>query len=474
MKDEIALHWFRQDLRLSDNPSLNHLTENYTKILCIFIFDQINCNRKLGSASKNWLYHSLNYLNKQLNGKLLLFKGDPGKILSSFIDEYNIKELCWNRCYEPWRVDRDKKIKEELKLKINVKTFNSSLLWEPWEVLKDDGTPYKIFTPFYKRGCLNGSEPRKPMSKKINFFNHQIKSLDVEDLNLLSNHAWEKRTINHWKVGEEFAGNLMNSFFSIGIQDYSEGRNFPIKKNVSRLSPYLHWGQISPHMLWHKTKEMANKFDKVNLEIFQSELGWREFFYNLMFHFPKIQDENLQKKFDKFPWSKNSRFLSSWQKGKTGFPIIDAGMRELWQTGYMHNRVRMITGSFLVKNLLIHWKHGEKWFWDCLFDADYASNSASWQWVAGTGTDAAPYFRIFNPITQAQRFDPNGAYIKKFLPELKVIPIKYLFSPWEMPKNLSESINFVLGKDYPKPIVDLKFSRELALDAFAKLKILSS
>ena len=266
----------------------------------------------------------------------------------------------------------------------------------------------------------------------------------------------------------------MNSFFSIGIQDYSEGRNFPIKKNVSRLSPYLHWGQISPHMLWHKTKEMANKFDKVNLEIFQSELGWREFFYNLMFHFPKIQDENLQKKFDKFPWSKNSRFLSSWQKGKTGFPIIDAGMRELWQTGYMHNRVRMITGSFLVKNLLIHWKHGEKWFWDCLFDADYASNSASWQWVAGTGTDAAPYFRIFNPITQAQRFDPNGAYIKKFLPELKVIPIKYLFSPWEMPKNLSESINFVLGKDYPKPIVDVKSSRELALDAFAKLKVLSS
>ncbi len=474
MKDEIALHWFRQDLRLSDNPSLNHLTENYSKILCVFILDQVNCNRKLGSASKNWLYHSLNYLNKQLNGKLLLFKGDPGKILSVFIDEYNVRELCWNRCYEPWRVNRDKKIKEELKTKINVKTFNSSLLWEPWEVVKDDGTPYKIFTPFYKRGCLNRSEPRKPVSKKIKFFNHQIKSLDVEELNLLSNHTWEKRTINHWKVGEEFAGNQMNLFFSIGIQDYSEGRNFPIKKNVSRLSPYLHWGQISPHMLWHKTKEMANKADRVNLEIFQSELGWREFFYNLMFHFPKIQDENLQKKFDKFPWDKNSRFLSSWQKGKTGFPIIDAGMRELWQTGYMHNRVRMITGSFLVKNLLIHWKHGENWFWDCLFDADYASNSASWQWVAGTGTDAAPYFRIFNPITQAQKFDPNGEYIKNFLPELNDLPTKYVFSPWELPKNLSESINFVLGKDYPKPIVDLKFSRELALDAFAKLKILSS
>ena len=189
-----------------------------------------------------------------------------------------------------------------------------------------------------------------------------------------------------------------------------------------------------------------------------------------MFHFPKIQEENLQKKFDKFEWDKTSKFLSFWQKGKTGYPIVDAGMRELWQTGYMHNRVRMITGSFLVKNLLVHWKHGENWFWDCLFDADYASNSASWQWVAGTGTDAAPYFRIFNPITQAKKFDPNGEYIKKFVPELKKLPLKFLFSPWECPDEICKSLNFKLGKDYPQPIVDVKYSRELALNAFSQLK----
>ena len=470
MKDEIALHWFRQDLRLSDNPSLNYLFSKYNKIICVFILDEINCNKKLGSASKTWLFHSLKYLNSQIDGQLLIFKGDPEEILSELIDKHNIKELTWNRCYEPWRIARDKKIKKKLKLKINVETFNSSLLWEPWDVVKGDGTPYKIFTPFYQRGCLTKSEPRKPISKKVTFLKHQIKCLSLSELNLLENHSWVTETINHWQVGEEFAEDLMNKFFLNGIQNYSEGRNFPIKENVSRLSPYLHWGQISPHMLWHKLSDLEKNVNQTNVEIFKSELGWREFFYNLMFHFPKIQEENLQKKFDKFEWDKTSKFLSFWQKGKTGYPIVDAGMRELWQTGYMHNRVRMITGSFLVKNLLVHWKHGENWFWDCLFDADYASNSASWQWVAGTGTDAAPYFRIFNPITQAKKFDPNGEYIKKFVPELKKLPLKFLFSPWECPDEICKSLNFKLGKDYPQPIVDVKYSRELALNAFSQLK----
>ena len=262
----------------------------------------------------------------------------------------------------------------------------------------------------------------------------------------------------------------MNNFFKEGIGDYSHGRNFPNKLNVSRISPYLHWGQISPNTLWYNAEKLQQDVETINIDIFKSELGWREFFYNLMFHFPNIQSKNLQIKFDKFPWDSNDEFLKSWQKGLTGYPIIDAGMRELWKTGYMHNRLRMITGSFLVKNLLLHWQHGEKWFWDCLFDADYASNSASWQWVAGTGTDAAPYFRIFNPITQGKKFDPEGEYIKKYVPELKNIPHKYLYTPWECPSEILSEINLKLGVDYSFPVVDIKLSRAKALKAFSILK----
>ena len=233
----------------------------------------------------------------------------------------------------------------------------------------------------------------------------------------------------------------------------------------------MHFGEISPNEVWYKAKSTGDSETSKDLDHFLSELGWREFSYNLLFHFPGLPKENLQEKFNNFPWKKDSDLLTKWQKGLTGYPIIDAGMRELWQTGYMHNRIRMIVGSFLVKNLLLHWHEGEKWFWDCLIDADLASNSASWQWVAGSGADAAPYFRIFNPITQANRFDPQGEYILKFIPELKELPIKYLFSPWEAPEEILKSANVTLGVDYPKPIVDLKESRDAALEAFSTIRI---
>ena len=470
MDNEFSVHWFRQDLRLSDNPSLNYLSTKHKNIIGIFIFDEVNCDRKLGSASKIWLHHSLKNLNQQLNQNLLFYNGDPKKVFEELLQKFKVSEVSWNRCYEPWRVERDKLIKNFLAKKVEVKTFNSSLLWEPWEVLKSDGTPYKIFTPFYQRGCLNQRPPRKPISKKLFFLNHQIKSSKLDDLNLLKNEKWENKITNYWEIGESYAKKQINNFFEKGLANYSEGRNFPNKENVSKISPYLHWGEISVNTIWYKMDDLKKDVEKKNIEIFKSELGWREFFYNLMFHFPNIQNQNLQKKFDKFPWQSNDKFLTLWKKGLTGYPIVDAGMRELWQTGYMHNRVRMITGSFLVKNLLLHWHNGEKWFWDCLFDADYASNSASWQWVAGTGTDAAPYFRIFNPITQGKKFDPNGEYIKKFIPELKNIPHKYLHSPWECPQEFLNDINQKYGKDYPFPIVDIKLSREKALEAFSSLK----
>ena len=383
---------------------------------------------------------------------------------------FDVEEISWNRCYEPWTINRDKKIKEYFKKKIKVNSFNGLLLWEPWEVLKDNGTPYKVFTPYYKRGCLSKPQPRKPKETNLKIYDHNFIKTFLKDLKLLKNKKWEEKILKNWKISELDAKNIMESFFKNGVSDYTQGRNFPSKNNVSRLSPYIHWGQISVNTLWYNAMKTLTKMNSNNVEVFMSELGWREFAYYLLFHCPKLQTENLQNKFDRFPWNNDERLYKAWINGKTGYPIIDAGMRELWQTGYMHNRVRMIVGSFLVKNLLNDWRRGEAWFWDCLLDASVASNSASWQWVAGTGTDSTPYFRIFNPITQSQKFDPDGLYIRKFIPEIKKLPNKYIFCPWETPNDLQQELSTIIGKDYPKPIVEIKRSRELALNAFASIK----
>ena len=469
MKKKIAIHWFRYDLRILDKPSLNYLSNNYDNILGIYIFDEINSDPKLGSASKVWLNSSLKYLNKQLNGNLIILKGDPKECFDQLINFFDVQEISWNRCYEPWIIERDKKLKIYLNERIKVNSFNGSLLWEPWKILKKDGTPYKVFTPFFKRGCLLATNPRLPEVKKINFFKHNFPTMNVSELGLLENKKWESEILTEWKVGETNSIETMKLFFQNGIQDYSEGRNFPIKKNVSRLSPYLHWGQISPNTLWHQINNIKNVGEN-DIEVFKSELGWREFSYYLLYHFPYLQKRNLKSNFDDFEWLEDQNNFKKWSMGLTGIPIVDAGMRELYQTGYMHNRSRMIVSSFLVKNLLIHWKKGEEWFWDCLFDADAASNSASWQWVAGTGTDSTPYFRIFNPVTQGQKFDPKGEYVRKYVPELKNFPIKFLFNPWECPDDILLSINFKLGKNYPYPIVNLKESRERALSTYNLLR----
>jgi len=282
--------------------------------------------------------------------------------------------------------------------------------------------------------------------------------------------GWNNKFEQYWAIGEDAAYKRLDNFLESGLKDYKKNRNFPSKDNVSRLSPYLHFGEISPNYIWHKVITQENKGYVQDVEHFCSELGWREFSYYLLYHFPQLPKQNLNSKFDIFPWREDKKLLKLWQKGKTGIPIVDAGMRQLWETGYMHNRVRMIVASFLVKNLLLDWRHGEKWFWDCLLDADLANNSASWQWIAGCGADAAPYFRIFNPVLQGQKFDPAGDYTRKFVPELKNLPDKYLFNPWEAPGNVLIGTGISLGKDYPKPIVDLKESRNRALKAFASLK----
>ena len=474
MKKGTAIHWFRQDLRLSDNPALDSAAQ-YETLIPIYILDEVNSGEfKMGAASKWWLHQSLTKLNESLDEKLLVYQGNPHEILNKLIEEHEVSYVTWNRCYEPWRIDRDKEIKRNFEDKnVTVESFSASLLWEPWTISKDDGTPYRVFTPFYKKGCLNSEEPRLPSGKVdlSNLYSEDLSSGSITELNLLPTIKWYKSFEEEWNPGEIGAEQNLNSFLDSGLLNYKEGRNFPSQEFVSRLSPHLHFGEISPNEVWYraKTKEGISGIEK-SLAHFHSELGWREFSYYLLYHFPDLPNKNFQEKFDIFPWQENEEFLARWQKGNTGYPIVDAGMRELWQTGYMHNRLRMIVGSFLVKNLLIDWRFGERWFWDCLVDADLASNSASWQWVAGSGADAAPYFRIFNPITQGLKFDPEGEYTKKYVPELRDLPNKYLFSPWEVPENILADAGIELGKNYPKPMVDLKLSRETALEAFATTK----
>lgn len=469
MTKKNAIYWFRQDLRLEDNPALLHAAEH--DLLPIYILDDDSADEhRMGGASRWWLHHVLNSLNDQLDGKLQLYIGNPLDTLKQLIKQHQIEVVYWNRCYEPWRIKRDKAIKEHLvQNNVEVHSFNGSLLWEPWENLKADGSPYKVFTPFFKKGCLGAPPPRRPLEKPeiINFIANISSGASLSELNLLPKINWDKQLEPHWNISEKGAHQFLESFLENGLINYKNGRNFPALNSTSRLSPYLHFGQISPNQAWYAVHEKP--LDE-NVVHFQSELGWREFSYSQLYHFPHLPRQNLQAKFDRFPWVKNDQGLLAWQKGLTGYPIVDAGMRELWQTGYMHNRVRMIVGSFLVKNLLIHWHEGEKWFWDCLVDADLANNSASWQWVAGCGADAAPYFRIFNPITQGQKFDPEGEYTKKYIPELNLLPAKYLYNPWEAPKEVLEKANVRLGETYPNPIVDIKSSREEALEAFAKLK----
>ena len=463
-----VIYWFRRDLRLLDNPALSEAA-NAGPVIPIYILDKLQTNYTEGRASRWWQNQSLYSLNKQLNHRLLIFNGDPKEIILRLAKVSDSKTVYWNRCYEPWQIEVDSKIERILKEKnINVITRNGSLLWEPWRTLKKDGTPYKVFTPYFKKRCLSLPEPRKPIPKPLNMILADIPRKTAIKGNFISPKecSWENKIKKYWRIGEKAAINKLENFLKSGLSSYKEGRNYPSKKNISMLSPHLHFGEISPNTIWHRVRTSGQSEDSNH---YLSELGWREFSYNLLYYFPQLPNKNLQTKFDRFPWRDNSEHLKKWQDGETGYPIIDAGMRELWETGFMHNRLRMIAGSFLVKNLLIHWHYGKEWFWNCLVDADLASNSASWQWVAGCGADAAPYFRIFNPIAQGQKFDPSGEYTRKFVPELRKLPNKYLFTPWEAPTELLADSGIKLGKDYPYPIVDLKNSRELALDAYSSI-----
>lgn len=474
-----SIIWFRQDLRINDNPALTAAVNADKPVLPIYILDDENAGPwKTGSAGRVWLYHALNDLNKSLNNQLMVLCGNACDILPKIIKETNATSVFWNRCYEPWRIKRDTKIKQWLnENNIHTESFQANLLWEPWDVLKADKTPYKVFTPYYRKGCLSKPAPRKPLNAPdtINYYTHADTLSDdkIEKLNLLpSRPRWDISMVQHWTISEEGAHIQWHDFLNDGLKNYKEDRNIPSKKNVSRMSPYLHWGQISPFQIWHSATTAALTAGlETDLDHFHSEIGWREFSHHLLYHFPSLPEEPLQSRFKIFPWNEiDHKELEKWQKGYTGYPIIDAGMRELWTTGYMHNRVRMIVGSFLVKNMLTHWCHGESWFWDTLFDADLANNAASWQWIAGCGADAAPYFRVFNPVTQSEKFDPHGTYIKQWVPELKDIPNEYIHKPWQTPPLVLRQLKFKIGENYPAPMMDHATARERALSAFQATK----
>ena len=468
-----SIMWFRQDLRISDNPALFEAARKGMIIPVYIFYDELIADFKMGEASKWWLYNSLNSLNKSLGGKLNIYKGDPKSILPILAKEHKVKQVYWNRRYESEEINLDLAVRNVLQ-SVNVEcvSFCGSLLWEPTEVLKNDQKPYQVFTYFYRNGCLNAKEPRTPLPKpdKSPFLKLPNNAISIEDLDLLSKTKWHEKLEKHWIIGEDAAQAKLTYFMVNNLKGYKETRNYPSKASGSKLSPHLHFGEISPNQIWYAihAKFFPESLDE-DASHFLSEIAWREFSYYMLYHFPELPCKNFQSKFDNFPWQQDEALLDAWKMGSTGYPIIDAGMRELWKTGGMHNRVRMIVGSFLTKNLLLDWRRGEAWFRDCLVDADIASNSASWQWIAGSGADAAPYFRVFNPVLQGEKFDVNGEYTRRFVPELAKLPDKFLFKPWEAPENILNTAGITLGKDYPYPIVNLAYSRNRALESYGQL-----
>ena len=466
------IFWFRNDLRLHDNPGLFNAAEQ-GDVLPVYIFDGSIKDPQCGKVSRWWLHHSLKKLNEKLDDCLNVYKGNAQKILSKIIKDHAVGAVYLSTCYEPGRREQDAALAKELRAQgVVVEFFNTSLLWEPQDVLKEDGTSYRVFTPFFKNACAVAKAPRSPLPEPKNLRVVKDSGAAALDDLLLLDQKEPVGVAKYWTVGEDAAIKKFDAFIERGLDGYSVGRDFADQDHTSRLSPHLHFGEVSPNYLWHKLHSpgLAARIPAVDRERFLTELGWRELSYTLLYHFPDLLRKNFQKKFDTFPWKTDAKLLHVWQQGRTGFPIVDAGMRELLRTGYMHNRVRMVVASFLTKNLMQFWGHGAAWFWEHLVDADLANNSASWQWVAGSGVDAAPFFRIFNPVTQGEKFDPTGEYIKKWVPELKDVPVKYLFSPWTAPGGILKTAGVTLGRTYPDPMVDLDETRKKALSAYEKLK----
>ena len=467
-----AIVWLRRDLRLTDQPALSAAIEaGYTPLLVYIHAPDEAADWAPGAASLAWLDRSLRALDddiRMLGSRLIVRRGPSLSTLRSLITELSVDAVFWNRLYEPALRERDALIKAALREDgLTVQSFNAAQLVEPWQVETGQGTPYRVFTPFWKTalGKLEELPAIASAPESLPPPPDLVKSLSVDALDLRPVIDWDRGFWDRWTPGERGARERLDAFLDDAVERYSVDRDRPDLRGTSTLSPHLHFGEISPRQCVQAVRERRwDEAARKNVNKFVSELGWREFSVHLMYHYPETPKENLNPKFEDFVWATpDPDILRRWQRGRTGVPIVDAGMRELWQTGWMHNRVRMIVASLLTKNLRYHWRHGADWFWDTLVDADLANNTQGWQWTAGTGADASPYFRIFNPVTQGKRFDPCGDYVRRYVPELAKLPDSLIHEPWSQPEQAAR-----LAPDYPaQPIVDLSQSRNAALEAYS-------
>ncbi len=463
-----ALVWLRRDLRLADHPALTAACAAHERVLPVYIHSpQEEAPWIPGAASCWWLHQSLQALGRSLpeqGGKLHIAAGETLEELGRLIAQSGATAVYWTRCYEPALIERDSGIKAALRKRgISAESQPGNLLLEPWRISGSQQRPYRVFTPYWRKlaAQLTPSQPLPVVRPR-----HWVKlagSLRLEALRLEPRLPWAEGLAGAWRPGEAGAGETLRRFCARALEDYASGRDRPAEPGTSRLSPHLHFGELTPRQIDHALQRRlarAGAAAGASIAAYRRELGWREFAHHMLYHFPGTCERNFDRRFDSFRWAEaDDRALQCWQRGLTGVPLVDAGMRQLWRTGWMHNRVRMIAASFLTKNLRLHWLHGARWFWDTLVDADLANNTLGWQWVAGSGADAAPYFRVFNPLTQAARFDPEAIYLKHWLPELAALPARLLHEPWRDPSALTRC-------GYPEPMVDLKASRQSALEAY--------
>jgi deoxyribodipyrimidine photo-lyase len=472
--------WFRQDLRVADNPALDAAVRAGQPVVPLYLYAPQEEGRWApGAASRWWLHGSLMQLERDLRAlgaRLILRRAaDSLAELKAVAAACGATRVLWNRRYEPNVIARDRRIKSELQAcGLEVASYNSALLREPWEVANKAGAAFQVFTPFW-RHCLGLADPDEPLPAppRITAPERWPESQRLEELGLLPRIDWAAGMREAWVPGSAAALAQLEHFLSDAFEQYPNARDRPDLGGTSRLSPHLHFGELSPRQIWHGLRRFATtdgQHGAWRQSQFLAELGWREFAHHLLYHFPHTPEQPLRANFARFPWNSDAPNLRAWQLGRTGYPIVDAGLRQLWHTGWMHNRVRMIVGSFLVKDLLLPWNLGADWFWDTLVDADLASNTLGWQWVAGCGADAAPYFRIFNPVSQATRFDPEANYIRKWVPELARLPTRFIHEPWAAPPMALSAAGVELGSSYPHRLVDHGVARERALQALASLR----
>jgi deoxyribodipyrimidine photo-lyase len=477
-----TLLWFRQDLRLQDNAALRAAVERGSPVIPVYILDDAaERGWAMGGASRWWLHHALAALDatlRELGSRLIFARGDSQTILRDLATSQRAGAVYWNRCYEPAAIERDKRIKAEFTSGgLEVKSFNSALLHEPHTIANKQGGPFQVFTPYW-RHCLAlpVEAPTKFVAGKLSVPAGWPRLLKLEELELLPRLNWAGGFAETWEPGEAGAARRLKRFAQSAIAEYADHRNRPDIDGTSMLSPWLHFGELGPRQVWAAVQALGKDsgvFPPNNgARVFLSEIGWREFAYHLLFHFSRTPEHPLREAFEHFPWASDpgGRKLRAWQRGQTGYPIVDAGMRQLWRTGWMHNRVRMIVASFLVKHLRLPWTQGAAWFWDTLVDADLANNTLGWQWSAGCGADAAPYFRIFAPVLQGVKFDPEGHYVRRWVPELSQLSTEHLHAPWEAPPPALAAAKVRLGENYPRPIVDHATARGEALAALKKLR----